>query len=1233
MYYSVSLDMSQVRRWIHGSAHRTALRIAALGAICMMHPSVATAQFAASNAPIVGGIEVLKIDDPADHWSSGVMLVGGQVVIIPRNMIIELPANFLTLADLFAQAPPECVARGESGLALADECINPGASPVATILANRTAAGDIIAGDVFIEKGQESVTGQVTFINHTDGYFRLNGRPNDDTTGVMVRLNDPDNRHTIQQGKGCNGGPNCSADPRFTNDPDNYTFTFTTGYPACIPSTQVGPFSNRADPGVSVSDANGQGDTFCPDNNRNGDPVNDSRFQAPIQLGDRLSADGNFEVIHGARFLSAHSIFVDKALTTSFDPNQPDYMTWDEVEWDVAGFQNQRLRMLMIGFTTLGTSQVDVYALDVDPATGMNHERILASTIGCEIAGGGGLPGAPGACIQLGIPPNNFGIFRIRYDVDFVDFLQNPPGEPVRMKLSPCHHLGFANLAEIGQQSPCVPPYTMEQEFSVVSPITRELIGRSRHKALAPPGVVAFDINGNEAPWGEYLTPVGVGHAEFVEINLDALATPFIFSGEPWLLDRRLGPAGCDGPCETTPQPLDPFPYSGLDPRTQAGSPGVPFGARNRILSSLGGPATVVLDWPPADPPEIAASLGVTVTRATQKQDAAATYIDVWASGDAGGTCVVNGTGIPPTPMIGDGAGNFFAHVTMANSVTPPASITVTDTTTGSTDQHLLVDEVFITEATFDVDLSTLTIKGDSSREDGSASLATADGTGLVGGLAEIVGLQVPPQQIAIGSSLGGALVLPVTVRPSVGLPVAAAGPDQIVTAGDTVLLDGTASTGLIDTITWTQTGGTPTVTLAPDPSDPTNTALRTFTFPAGDSMLTFTVTATSGAGSTSDTMTVTNAVVADAGPNQTFTAHPGATPVQLDAGASQGFGLSFAWAQTGGPAVTLSDANIADPTFIFPPGAVTVDLQVTVTGPGGAGVASVSVTSLLPEAPVANAGVDLFVGVNDPVQLDGTGSTGVIGSYFWERIGAGDPITLSDPTVANPTFVFPATTQIIVLQLTVSGPGGASVDTVSVTALAAPIADAGPDQSVVTGDLVTLQGGNSIGDIDTYEWVQVGGTLVVLGQLGPLGFELFDGDLTNPARVFFFGNVPEILEFQLTVTGPGGASTDNILVTAASPFNPDTLAVDRAEYKENKGKWRIEGTSSTAGPGHVVTAYLGAPLTGTPIGSAGVDAIGDWQIQTADNSPADPTQGGPQTISLVTTLGGVLEGEPFDIK
>ena len=152
----------------------TVLALAAIASLLLLR--VVPAQGAVM-APIVGEIERISLDNPADVWSGGRIVAGGDNVVIPRNLLIDLPANRLTLQQLFAQAPPSCLANGETGLAKADRCNIDATGGLATIFANRTGGGDVIAGDVRIAKAVESVTGTVTYVSYTDGYFRLNGIP------------------------------------------------------------------------------------------------------------------------------------------------------------------------------------------------------------------------------------------------------------------------------------------------------------------------------------------------------------------------------------------------------------------------------------------------------------------------------------------------------------------------------------------------------------------------------------------------------------------------------------------------------------------------------------------------------------------------------------------------------------------------------------------------------------------------------------------------------------------------------------------------------------------------------------------------------------------------------------------------------------------------------------------------------------------------------------------------
>ena len=601
--------------------------ITTLAQVAPPPPAPPTAQ----GVPVIGEVERLTLNTPGDVWSGGAIIVGGQVITIPRNLLIDYPANRLTLQQTFAQAPAACVANGESGLAKLDKCNTLGNGALATIAANRTSGGNVIAGDVFFQKGIETIRGTVTYINYAEGYYRLDGNPNDATTGVMVRLNDPSARHSVQLGAGCAGGPNCSPDPRFTEDPDNYTQAFETGYPMCIPSTAPRTFTDvlnlSGTPNAQLTaqaNPDGSGDVLCPTTNRPAPTTapllansavvlaDDSRRLAPIELGDSVLEMGNFETVNGVRFLSAWNTRIGAKIETRVAPDQPDYMIIDEMFIDAPAFQRQRTRARFQGKTTLEVSDVLLWSTHHDPTTNATHEFPLASTAGCDIAAGTGL------CTLIGGVPD---LWRIKYDVDY------RPG-PVDPKLFPCPQL----KAEPRFGGGICPVNGLEDNFSVMSPITHETHARTGNK-VANPNLVTIDLLGNPATNGQYLFPMGMGLGgiegiDFAEVNPGLMATPISFSGIPWNLDRRLSPGGCIGACEATPQPLDPFPFEGLDPRTQAANvifagAGVPAGAyndltftaspltndSNRILSfvdpgigNFNGDKTI-LAWPPANPP------------------------------------------------------------------------------------------------------------------------------------------------------------------------------------------------------------------------------------------------------------------------------------------------------------------------------------------------------------------------------------------------------------------------------------------------------------------------------------------------------------------------------------------------------------------------------------------------------------------------------------------------------
>jgi len=285
----------------------------------------------------------------------------------------------------------------------------------------------------------------------------------------------------------------------------------------------------------------------------------------------------------------------------------------------------------------------------------------------------------------------------------------------------------------------------------------------------------------------------------------------------------------------------------------------------------------------------------------------------------------------------------------------------------------------------------------------------------------------------------------------------------------------------------------------------------------------------------------------ASAGPDQTV---PSAAPlVTLDASATTdpdlpNDTLTYAWSQTGGPAVTLSDPTAVMPTFTAPAGPATLTFDVMVTDQAGqTSTDSVTINVSAPNiAPTANAGADQTVDSGAAVSLDGTGSTdpdGTIASYAWVQT-AGPAVTLTGANTATPSFTAPTGPATLTFQLTVTDNNGATgTDSVTVNVNAgniAPTANAGADQTVDSGATVNLNGTGSNdpdGTIASYAWVQTAGPAVTL-----TGANTATPSFTAPTG-------PASLTFELTVTDNDGATgTDSVTINVNPPPMPDATGV-----------------------------------------------------------------------------------------
>ena len=330
-------------------------------------------------------------------------------------------------------------------------------------------------------------------------------------------------------------------------------------------------------------------------------------------------------------------------------------------------------------------------------------------------------------------------------------------------------------------------------------------------------------------------------------------------------------------------------------------------------------------------------------------------------------------------------------------------------------------------------------------------------------------------------------------------LPVADAGPNQSVTPGTAVRLDGRSSydpdgDGL--SYSWRQTGGTDVSLSGPSSST------ASFRAPAANhDTLTFELTVSDRRGNSgTDTVTVTIEAIeptANAGPDQG--ARPGETVYLDGSGSVDGGGLpTYAWTQTGGgTGVSISGADGLLPSFTAPDSGGTLTFRLTVSNGIYSSSDTVRVVVDANDNPRANAGSDKSVKSGARVELRGSASDpdNADLSYSW-RVKSGPGAYIADSDTLTPYFTAPdvSGTQTMVVEFEADdGEGGTDTDTVriAVSENGRPAAAVSPpDQFVPSGTRVTLDASGSSdpdGDRLTYRWTQVGGEPAVsLSGSGP---------------------------------------------------------------------------------------------------------------------------------------------------
>ena len=216
---------------------------------------------------------------------------------------------------------------------------------------------------------------------------------------------------------------------------------------------------------------------------------------------------------------------------------------------------------------------------------------------------------------------------------------------------------------------------------------------------------------------------------------------------------------------------------------------------------------------------------------------------------------------------------------------------------------------------------------------------------------------------------------------------------------------------------------------------------------------------------------------------------------------------------------------------------------------------------SLSNAPPTANAGVDQTATDGAVVTLSGTQSADPEGgtlSFSWAQISTSPVVSLIGADTEAPSFVVETnsvTALTHIFELTVTDSVGfTSSDTVdiAINANAPPTANAGEDQSVNTGDAVTLSGSQSVDPESlalSFSWVQISETPTV---------SLVGADTETPSFVVETVTLIGLTHtFQLTVTDSAGSTSI------------DTVDVD---IVANEAPVANAGADQTASDGDTVT-------------------------------------------------------------
>src|SRR6476646_5936654 len=409
--------------------------------LIILLPAFAAAQLPvppSSQFDVTGLIESATLGGPGSGSGSGAhqggfIAVNGQLITVPSETIVILPANALTWQELFAFAPAPYTGAA-TGMALNDVPA-PLTTYEAHVIGNRVLGGPggadvFIAGLIYISQhALNTGMGHINCINYANGEMRVGGVIGNCATGARVQINDPVittfGDVAVGTGRYSRGQ---TPDARFQVDQDNPTIASATGFPMCVPRVV-------ADPNI----AGNPDDARCPKTQRPlvggplacfspttpgvpctyftmlppGGGAPDPTIQAPFEVGDIITYAGTLvqdcamtgcpgggptagpwpAAGRAATYISAHTISNNTAIYT-FPGTNPAYVATEVTivgtgGLTVLGAGEATARTRFEGMTTdadpTAANQriIHLYGIDFNPITGAATDRDFG-TIGVD---------------------------------------------------------------------------------------------------------------------------------------------------------------------------------------------------------------------------------------------------------------------------------------------------------------------------------------------------------------------------------------------------------------------------------------------------------------------------------------------------------------------------------------------------------------------------------------------------------------------------------------------------------------------------------------------------------------------------------------------------------------------------------------------------------------------------------------------------------------------------------